>query len=144
MPMKMARAKNPRTGVTLIELLCVIAIIGILASLLLPAVMKAYLRIKGQADELEGGAVAWQLRDQAVRYCTQHPQFHFDSKQDFSQKCQFLPKPQKWVDSGSTEFLPFTNLDPTNRVVLTVHIGPKGRTAYYFNVADLSRVPEVK
>lgn len=128
----------------MIELLCVIAIIGILASLLLPAVMKAYLRIKGQADELEAPELAYLLREKTRHYCTANPQYHFDTKDDFSQKCIFPPKCQKWVDASRTEFVPFTYRDPTNRIVLTVHIGPRYRTQYTFSKGDLSTWPEPK
>jgi prepilin-type N-terminal cleavage/methylation domain-containing protein len=37
---------NPRRGVTLTELLCVIAILAILAALYLPAIAHAYVRVK--------------------------------------------------------------------------------------------------
>ncbi len=37
---------NQRSGVTLTELLCVIAILAILAALYLPAIAHAYVRVK--------------------------------------------------------------------------------------------------
>ncbi len=37
---------NQRRGVTLIELLCVLAVIAILAALYLPAVAHAYVRVR--------------------------------------------------------------------------------------------------
>ncbi len=126
---------------TLIELLCVVAIIGILASLLLPAVMRSYLRIKGMADEIEGPEVAFHLERETRKYCAANTNYHFDSKADFIQKCQFEPKCQNWVNASHTDFVPFTYLDSTNLTVLTVHIGPKLRTQYTFTKGSLSTWP---
>ena len=133
-----------RAAVTMIELLCVIAIIGILASLLLPAVMTAYLRIKGQADEMEAPDIAYLLCEKTRAYCAANPRYQFVSKEDLSRKCNFVAKCQKWVDASRTEFVPFTYLDSTNLLVLTVHIGPKYRTEYTFTKGTLSVRPEPK
>ena len=134
--------ERDRLGVSLIELLCVIAIIGILASLLVPAVMRAYLRIKGQADEAEAPVIAGMIQEKALNYCAANAQYHFDSKSDFSRKCDLMPKCQKWVDASRTTFVPFTHLDSTNLVVMTVYIGPKYRTQYTFTKGSLSVRPE--
>jgi len=126
----------------MIELLCVVAIIGILASLLLPAVMRSYLRIKGAADEMDGPTVAFRLEEEARRYCSANTNFHFDSKEDFIAKCQLAPKCRNWVNASQTEFVPFTYLDPTNLMVLTIHIGPKYRTQFNFTKGNLSLWPD--
>lgn len=131
-----------RTGVTLIELLCVMAIIAILASLLLPTVLRVYIRIKGAADEIEAPGVALMLLTETRAYCAAHPKYAFTSKHDFADQCVLAPKCRAWIQAPRTEFAPFSYLDPTNKLVLSVHLGPKHATLYTFTKGDLSVHPE--
>jgi prepilin-type N-terminal cleavage/methylation domain-containing protein len=133
--------RRAHTGVTLIELLCVITIIAILAALLLPTVSRVYNRIKGTADELEAPDVADMLLKETRDYCAAHPQYQFDCKSDFAEKCRLAPKPRNWVQAPSTEFVPFDYLDPTNKTVLSVHLGPRRATLYAFTKGNLSVFP---
>jgi prepilin-type N-terminal cleavage/methylation domain-containing protein len=129
------------TAVTLIELLCVIAIIAILAGLLLPAVSRAYLRVKGMAELMEEPEVASMLCEESRNYCRANAQYQFRDKSDFRDKCHLAPKCQAWMASSTTEFVPFTFADPTNKVVLSVHLGPRHETLYTFTKFDLSVTP---
>ena len=139
--MKLANAGG-RRAVTMIELLCVIAIIGILASLLLPAVMRSYLRIKGQAEEIEAPAIEHRLLHETRAYCAANPQYQFVSKNDFANKCRLGPKPLQWINAPLTEFVPFTYLDASNLTVLTVHIGKNHRLTFAFSKAQVSTTPD--
>ncbi|HVM46680.1 MAG TPA: type II secretion system protein [Candidatus Acidoferrum sp.] len=123
-------------------MLCVMAIIAILASLLLPAVFGAYNRIKGFAEEFEGDDVAHMLKEETRKYCAANPSYQFASKAELADKCILAPKPRNWVQAPSTDFVAFTYLDPTNKLVLSVYIGPKHRTVYRFTKADLSVEPQ--
>ena len=127
-----------RSAVTLIELLCVIVIIGILASLLLPAVLRAYLRTKEFDEEMEGPSIIEMIRNESRRYCVGHSVFQFSSKDDFVRKCEFAPKASQWVQGSRTDFVPFSNLDPTNRIVVSVHYGRKQASWHGFTVGELS------
>jgi type II secretory pathway pseudopilin PulG len=120
------------------ELLCVIAIIGILASLLLPAVLRAYLRAKEFDEDMQGPSIIEMIRNESRNYCVGHPVFQFSSKTDFDRKCVFAPKASEWVQGSRTDFVPFSNLDPTNKIVLSLHYGRKQANHYYFTRGELS------
>jgi prepilin-type N-terminal cleavage/methylation domain-containing protein len=130
------------TAFTLIELLCVMAIITILASMLLPTIFRAYDRVKGTAEEIEAPEIAYLLRNASQDYCAANPRFLFASKADYTTKCLFGPKCKDWINASSTEFVPFNFLDNTNKVVLSVHIGRGHATLVSFTVGNLSIRPE--
>ncbi len=126
----------------MIELLCVIAIIGILMSMLLPAVTRAYSKVKGTTEEWEAPEIADLLCHSTRAYCTANPRFNFTNKTDFVEKCALHPKCRDWMNMSRTEFLPFNHLDATNKVVLAVHLGRRHATLYSFTKGQLSIQPE--
>jgi prepilin-type N-terminal cleavage/methylation domain-containing protein len=140
---KHRRLSQPRVaaGVTLIELLCVMCILAILASLLLPAVFRAYSRARAFAEEFEAEEIASLLLHQSRDYCAANAQFQFASKTDFADKCHLWPKCRSWIEAAATEFDPFSYLTPTNQIVLQVHLGPRHRTLYSYTRGDLSIRP---
>ena len=124
----------------MIELLCVITIIGILASLLLPALARAYSRVRAFEQEWDEGPVFSMLAKETQAYCATHPRYRFLSKSDLVEKCYLAPKPNAWVLARTTEFVPFGFMDDTNLIVLTFYIGPK-HTTNSFTKGELTITP---
>jgi hypothetical protein len=106
--------------------------------MLLPAVMRAYLRAKEFDEDMQGPTVMEMIRNSSRAYCVGHPKFQFSDKTDFAQKCVFPPKASQWVQSSKSEFVPFSYMDPTNKTVLTFHYGRKQAQYYAFTRGELS------
>ena len=106
--------------------------------MLLPAVMRAYLRAKEFDEDMEGPGIIEMIRHSSRSYCTGHPKFQFSSKTDFGEKCAFAPKPSQWVQSSKSEFVPFSYMDPTNKIVLSFHYGRKQASYHAFTRGELS------
>ena len=116
-------------------------IIGILASLLLPTVARVYSRVRAMSEEIEGSEIVSLLLMETRGYCARNPRFRFDSKSDFAEKCGLAPKCRGWVQASRTDFLPFSYLDSTNKIVLVFHVGRNRATHYAFDVGELSTRP---
>jgi type II secretory pathway pseudopilin PulG len=123
-------------------MLCVLAIIAILATLLLPGISRAYERAKGMAEEMEAPQIADLLVEETQSYCAANPQYNFSSKSEFAGKCRLAPKCLGWVQASTSEFVSFNYLDPTNKIVLAVHIGRNHATLYAFSKGELSTRPK--
>lgn len=128
-------------GVTLIELLCVVCIIGILFSMLMPTLAKVYRRAKAMSEEWDEGAVASMLAAEVRAYCAAHRVYQFDSKADFAEKCSLGPKCRDWINAARTEFVPFNNLDATNKTVVTFHYGRNHSHTEAFSKGQLTLPP---
>jgi prepilin-type N-terminal cleavage/methylation domain-containing protein len=114
-------------GHTLIELLCVIVIIAILMSMLLPTIIRVYSRVK----RLEAEDIASSLEGGIRHYCDANPGFSFSNKTDLIFKCKLEIRCQDWVNRNNTLFVPFDYLSPTNETVIAVYFHSGRYSATY-------------
>jgi prepilin-type N-terminal cleavage/methylation domain-containing protein len=139
--------KNSQLGqqaVTLIELLCVMAIIGILVSLLLPALARGLRLARGLGDHL-GGPGGVQMRIDEVssnyaRYRAANPRHGKLNRRAFINELHLSPAAETWLNLKSVDFHPFAAADPTQQVAIIVYPSPGGGSGVntaIFRIGDL-------
>lgn len=103
--------------------------------------MRSYNKVQGMAEEWDAPDVAQLLRNEVRRYCAANARYSFNNKSDFANKCRLSPKCRDWVEASTTQFFPFNSNDPTNKIVLSVFIGPKHAINYVFQKKELTTSP---
>ena len=117
--------QDRRCGFSLIELLCVMAIIAILVSLMLPALARGLRLARGLGDHL-GGPGGIQMRiDEVItnytRYRAAKPTHGRLSRRAFVNELQLSPSAEAWLSLKSVEYHPFAAADPTQQVAIVVY-----------------------
>lgn len=110
---------------SLIELLCVMAIISIMAALMFPALGKALRKARGVAGQF-GSADGIQMRIAEVitnysRYRVDHPNHGKMNRRTFENELKLSPAAETWLNLGSVEYRPFAASDPPEQPAIIVY-----------------------
>jgi len=108
-----------RSAVSLIELLCVVVIILILASLLLGPVLRAYRKVKNFAGETEGSAVVELAVDRLRRFHLIHPTHGSLTADYLHREAIFDSKFMKYVREKKVTFFVFSSSDSDDKLIIS-------------------------
>lgn len=107
-------------GVTLIELLCVLAIIGILVGLLLGPVGRALGRARALKWDMEIGTHLEHVAERVRAHAARHPVYRFQSVAELGEVVALSGPARRFLGSSQVRFHAFSHADPPERIVLEI------------------------
>lgn len=144
--MKQNVNRKKTIGFSLVELLCVMTIIAILMSLMLPVFAKALRKARGMGGHL-GSSSGIQMRIDEVaekysRYRSTHLTHGKLNRNTFARELRLSPEADAWLCLSSIEFRPFAAVDPPDQPAIIVYPsrgGGSGPVLVIFKIGDLKR-----
>ena len=112
--------RKPKCGLTLIELLAVIAIIGILAGLLLGAVSKAHAYAKDKVWRLTASDMSTYIRDHLLKRYQSQTNYPALTADQLHQQNVFDDRIMDFLSCPHVQFIPFSSSDLDSKYILTI------------------------
>jgi prepilin-type N-terminal cleavage/methylation domain-containing protein len=141
----MSRRVSRKHAFSLIELMCVTAIILILVSMMMPAMWKALRKARGLTEHLGGGPTVLEVRGDEVSrkyasYRAAHPNHEKLNRNSFIRELHLSAATEEWLKLRSVEYRPFAANDPPEQPVIIVYPssgGGSGEVLAVFTIAHL-------
>jgi len=140
----MSRRVSQKRAFSLIELMCVMTIILILVSMMMPAMWKALKKARGLNDHLGGpGGIEMRINDvirNYANYRTAHPDHGKLNRSSFIRELHLSGAAEEWLKLSSVEYRPFAANDPLEQPVIVVYPssgGGSGDVIAIFTIAQL-------
>jgi prepilin-type N-terminal cleavage/methylation domain-containing protein len=118
-----------RSGLTLLELLAVIAIVGLLASLVLGGVHNAHARAKDRVWRVEAPGFISLIQDRLSRYYQSQISYPASTTDELYRRHVFDDRIMGFLRSPNVTFIPFSSTDSDDKWILkVVNIWPEEKS----------------
>jgi prepilin-type N-terminal cleavage/methylation domain-containing protein len=112
--------RKSKCGVTLVELLVVIGIIGILASLLLGAVFKAHAYAKDKTWRIEAYNFSDYIKEHLLRHYQSQTNYPALTAAQLHQQGIFDDRIMDFLSCPHVQFIPFSSSDQDDKIILRI------------------------
>jgi len=131
----MTMPRRKQSGFSLIELMCVLAIILILVGLMVGPIMRAYRKAKNFGWENDSYQLADRFADKMKLHFGAAPEFPALSPDQLYEGGIIDSSPRKFLGDKRVQFFPFSSKSPDEMVIL--HVSIARNSAYTLRKADL-------